>query len=78
MLLVRSKPVQPTEAGAAVVRFARQAALLQRDALTELGAEGAPVTSIPLAVNADSLATWLLPALARVCEQHPVVFAVQL
>ena len=35
------------------------------DALAELGdaASGAPLT-VPLAVNADSLATWFVPALA--------------
>jgi LysR family transcriptional regulator (chromosome initiation inhibitor) len=82
VLLVRSKPARATEAGAAVVRLARQLALLEHDTLAAFGygagdqaGDGAarPV-SIPLAVNADSLGTWLLPALARVAEQHPVVF----
>ena len=81
VLLVRSKPARPTEAGASVVRLARQLALLEHDTLTAFGlghgddAEaGARPVSIPLAVNADSLGTWFLPALARVAQQHPVVF----
>lgn len=83
VLLVRSKPTRATEAGAAVVRLARQLALLEHDTLTAFGFDpgggraddgAAPPVSIPLAVNADSLGTWLLPALARVAERHPVVF----
>ena len=75
VVLVRSKPARPTEAGAAIVRLARQTALLEHDTLTELGAdEASGPASVPLAVNADSLATWFLPPLARLAQQHPVVF----
>jgi LysR family transcriptional regulator (chromosome initiation inhibitor) len=68
VLLVRSRPVQPTESGRAVLRLARQVDLLTADAVRELGDQAAaggtrPVT-LPIAVNADSLATWVLPALA--------------
>lgn len=74
VLLVRAKPVRATEAGAAVVRLARQLVLLEHDALAELGAgEGARVT-VSLAVNADSLATWFLAPLGRLIRRHPVVF----
>lgn len=76
VLLVRSKPARLTEAGTAVVRMARQVALLEHDTLAELGADGGhdSRTSVPLAVNADSLATWFLDPLARLAERHPVVF----
>ncbi len=77
VLVVRSKPVRTTEAGAAVVRLARQLALLEHDTLVAFGgadATSARPTTVSLAVNADSLATWFLPALARIAEQHPVVF----
>lgn len=76
VLVVRSRPTRATDAGAAVVRLARQLALLEHDALAEFGLDAAPdrPISIALAVNADSLATWFLPALARVAERHPVVF----
>ena len=76
LVLVRSKPVRATDAGAAVIRLARQAALLEHDTLVELGddpADGARI-SVPLAVNADSLATWFLEPLARLAQRHPVVF----
>jgi LysR family transcriptional regulator (chromosome initiation inhibitor) len=65
VLLVRSKPVVVTEPGQSVLRFARQLEILTADAARELGAEegGAPVT-LAVAVNADSLSTWLMPSLS--------------
>ncbi|WP_433718910.1 LysR family transcriptional regulator ArgP [Microbacterium laevaniformans] len=73
VLLVRTKPVQATEAAHPVVRYARQLALLEADAARALGHDAEPVR-MPLAVNADSLSTWFLPPLARLAERHPVVF----
>ncbi|WP_457099120.1 LysR family transcriptional regulator ArgP [Microbacterium sp. P5_E9] len=78
VVLVRSKPVRPTEAGAAVVRLARQVALLEHDIVAELGSDAGDTDggtmSVPLAVNADSLATWFLPPLVRLGQRYPVVF----
>lgn len=76
VLVVRTKPARLTEAGEAVVRLARQLALLEHDALAELGLEDdeAPRTRIPLAVNADSMATWFLPPLARLSAAHDLDF----
>jgi LysR family transcriptional regulator, chromosome initiation inhibitor len=75
VLLVRSRPVRATPDGAAVMRFARQASLLEHDALVELGAGDAGVrVSVPLAVNADSLATWFLAPLQRLAGERAVVF----
>ena len=76
VLVVRSKPVRPTEAGEAVLRLGQQLALLERETLRELGAERTDdrPTPIPIAVNADSLATWILPPLARVAERESIVF----
>lgn len=75
VVLVRTKPVRPTAAGEAVVRLARQLDLLEHDALTALGArEEAGAAVVPLAVNADSLATWFLPPLARIAATRRVAF----
>jgi LysR family transcriptional regulator, chromosome initiation inhibitor len=66
VLLLRTKPVQLTSSGEVVVRFARQLARLELDTRAELGlAENEPAV-LPIAVNADSLATWFLPAVASV------------
>lgn len=75
VLVVRSKPVQLTEAGEAVVRLARQIALLEHDALAGIGlSDGGARVGIPLAVNADSMATWFLPPLARLSAAHAIDF----
>ncbi|MEV7829132.1 LysR family transcriptional regulator ArgP [Streptomyces subrutilus] len=75
VLLIRTKPVRATESGEVVVRFARQVSRLERDARAELGmADGTGPVRLPIAVNADSLATWFLPALARVPQDPPVCF----
>ncbi|MGV9278881.1 LysR family transcriptional regulator ArgP [Streptomyces griseosporeus] len=67
VLLLRTKPVRPTESGQVLVRLARQVARLERDAQAELGMSGAgESTRVSVAVNADSLATWFLDALTRV------------
>ena len=75
VLLMRTKPVRPTESGQVVVRFARQLAALEGDAQRELGIAGeSGPARLSIAVNADSLATWFLPALSRVPQDPPVCF----
>ncbi|WP_432138106.1 MULTISPECIES: LysR family transcriptional regulator ArgP [unclassified Streptomyces] len=75
VLLLRTKPVRPTESGEIVVRFARQLARLERDTRAELGMSGAgEPTRVSVAVNADSLATWFLPALTRVAREPRLCF----
>ncbi|MFG3254769.1 LysR family transcriptional regulator ArgP [Streptomyces sp. NPDC048172] len=75
VLLTRTKPVRPTESGQAVVRFARQVAQLERDTRASLGmSEEDEPFLLPVAVNADSLATWFLPALSRVPEDEGICF----
>lgn len=78
IVLQRTKPVRATASGEALVRLARQLALLEHDALTELGerpaGDSAAAPRIPLAVNADSLITWFMPALAAVVARVPATF----
>jgi LysR family transcriptional regulator (chromosome initiation inhibitor) len=77
ILIVRSKPARLTEAGEAVVRLARQIALLEHEALAGVGLDaesGARRIAVPLAVNADSMATWFLAPLARLSARHDVDF----
>jgi len=68
VLLVRSRPVRVTEHGRAVLRLAREVELLAADTARELADAAGPVT-LPVAVNADSLATWLLPALVPLRDE---------
>lgn len=75
VLVVRSRPVALTDSGAALLRLARQIQLLEHDAAEALGlADSGGRVAIPIAVNADSMTSWILPALARAAERQPVVF----
>ncbi|TKG72008.1 LysR family transcriptional regulator ArgP [Prauserella endophytica] len=66
VLLTRTKPVRPTPSGETLLRLARQIQAVTDDVARELGDDDVPSGPqvIPLAVNADSMATWFLPALA--------------
>jgi LysR family transcriptional regulator (chromosome initiation inhibitor) len=61
VLVRRVKPCEPTDAGQALVRFAGQVALLEREALDAVA--GGVRTRVSLVVNADSLHTWFMSAL---------------
>ena len=75
VLVRRSKPVRPTDAGQALVRLAGQVTLLESEALVAVrGNAGEQVTRIPVAVNADSLVSWFLPALAGLDAEQLVCF----
>lgn len=78
VLLLRTKPITTTPSGEIVLRLGRAVHLLGHDAALELHADDAiaPATPavIPIVVNADSLATWLLPVLADVAARESVVF----
>lgn len=74
ILLVRSKPVQPTPAGRRLLPYLAQMRLLQTEASHALNPEASgDRTRLALGVNADSLATWFLPAVAPVVERDGVV-----
>ncbi|WP_341395365.1 LysR family transcriptional regulator ArgP [Arthrobacter sp. G119Y2] len=56
----RAVPCTATDAGSALLRLARQVQLLEAEAREALGSGSSAVTATPVAVNADSLATWFL------------------
>jgi LysR family transcriptional regulator (chromosome initiation inhibitor) len=62
VLVLRTRPSRPTAAGEALLRLARQVSLLETETLAAVRgvAEG---LLLPIAVNADSLNSWFLPAL---------------
>jgi LysR family transcriptional regulator, chromosome initiation inhibitor len=74
VLVRRVKPAEPTEAGQALVRLAGQIALLEREALAAARGEpgGGERTRVAICVNADSLHTWFLPALAALPAEPPL------
>src|SRR3954467_14031201 len=73
LLVVRSRPLRLTAPGKVLLRFARQLQAMRADVSVELGAQATTHERLPIAVNADSLATWVLPALdALVHEGVPL------
>lgn len=70
VLVRRSRPAGVTEAGAVYLRLARQVLGLADDARSAVAAGWAGErTVLPVAVNADSLGSWVLPALAPLADE---------
>ena len=57
VVVVRASPCTPTSIGVRLLRLARQYELIEQEALLDLDVD-AHVIDSPVAVNADSLATW--------------------
>jgi LysR family transcriptional regulator (chromosome initiation inhibitor) len=76
VLIVRSRPLRPTSAGHLLLKHTKQLRLLRADLERDLR-ELAPSSTgglreeerISIAVNADSIATWALPALDALVRQ---------
>lgn len=74
VLVQRSNPVVATGAGDVALRYGRQMRLLEDEAVRALAleeGEGGAIT-VPLAINADSLGTWFMEALADVAAPGAV------
>jgi LysR family transcriptional regulator (chromosome initiation inhibitor) len=78
LVVVRSSPCQPTALGEALYRHGLQIEMLEKDLLATIAPEAIddPSTPIGIAVNADSVATWLLPAITDFVE--PSGFRIEL
>ncbi len=63
-LVIRSQPASATAAGLRLARHADDIALLEANLAGDLGLGPSQGARARIAVNADSLATWFLPALA--------------
>jgi LysR family transcriptional regulator, chromosome initiation inhibitor len=66
VLVSRGAPCRPTPHGERLVRLGRQTRLLYDEASAALGAVA--TVELPVAVNADSLATWFRDVLATAAE----------
>ncbi|WP_347310388.1 LysR family transcriptional regulator ArgP [Defluviimonas sp. SAOS-178_SWC] len=64
-LVIRAQPCRATEAGARLARHVDDVRLLEAAVKGDLGGRSG-AARVRIAVNADSLATWFLPALAAV------------
>ena len=77
-LVVRGQPCLPTETGRRLCQHVDRVHLLEHElqqALPAVAAQGPSRVSLPVAVNADSLATWFAPALAQFAASAPVLMS---
>jgi len=75
-LVVRGQPCKPTDTGRRMCQHMDRVRLLEQeltDTLPVLVADGPTRVPLPVAVNADSLATWFAPALAAFAADAPVL-----
>lgn len=78
-LVVRDQPCRATETGRRLCQHVDRVRLLEQDlqgALPALAPEGIARVALPIAVNADSLATWAVPAIAAFAAASPVLMEV--
>ena len=77
VLVTRGTPCSATEAGRALVRHAERVALLESELALPGATRGGPASAaratLRIAVNADSLATWFVAALAAFARDRPQV-----
>ena len=72
-LVVRAKPCRATPDGQRVIQYLRRARLLEQELMDDLEHEATRPLTVSLAVNNDSLATWLLPGIADLIAQYGIM-----
>ena len=78
-LVVRDQPCRPTATGRRLCQHVDRVKLLEQDlqgTVPALTPQGIARVALPVAVNADSLATWLAPAIAAFAADNPVLMEV--
>ncbi|WP_432736959.1 LysR family transcriptional regulator ArgP [Maridesulfovibrio sp. FT414] len=74
VLVVRSSPPQATDAGRRLIRHLRQVRLMEYELGETLGLNGSnDFLTLPVGVNADSLATWFLEAVEDFLKANKVL-----
>lgn len=77
-LVVRGQPCVPTETGRRMCQHMDRVRLLEQElheALPAIAPEDGARVTLPVAVNADSLASWFAPAMAAYAARAPVLMA---
>ena len=78
-LVVRGQPCRATDLGRRLCQHIDRVRLLEQElqeALPTMAADGEVRVALPIAVNADSLASWFAPALAKFAAEAPVLMEV--
>lgn len=78
-LVVRDQPCRATETGRRLCQHVDRVRLMEQElegAVAALAPEGVTRVPLPVAVNADSLATWFAPAVAAFAAEAPVLMEI--
>ena len=77
-VLIRSQPIKTTDLGQKLLRHFRQVRQLEYDLVKEISPDNHQ-TALPvsIAVNADTLASWFIPALAPLLKRYPIELNLQ-
>jgi LysR family transcriptional regulator (chromosome initiation inhibitor) len=81
ILVLRGSPCRATEAGLSLCRHVEQVGMLEQDligALPALAADDSGRVTLRLAINADSMATWFLPAASAFAENESALLDLSL
>ncbi|WP_461538381.1 LysR family transcriptional regulator ArgP [Spongorhabdus nitratireducens] len=77
-LVVRSQPPTPTPTGQKLLGLYRRVQLLEQEVLPELQPDiNSGFLHIPIAVNADSIGSWLIPGLAPLLKRSRITLDMQ-
>lgn len=77
-LVVRSRPCRATPAGQRLLQYLRRVQSLEDELQADFAGEAATPLKVTIAVNADTLGSWLLPALAPFLLREQVLLDLRL
>ncbi|OOF69510.1 LysR family transcriptional regulator ArgP [Rodentibacter caecimuris] len=75
LLVTRTNPPKPTELGKKLLKLLYHVNLLEHDIFDNGGVN---IESIPISINADSLATWFLPAVQEILTEPTLRLNIQI
>lgn len=73
VLIIRGNPIAPTESGVRLLKHYSQVKLLEHGIFSELEEHRDHFRTIKIGLNADSLSTWVIPALSDFCKDKKIL-----
>ncbi|GGP20454.1 LysR family transcriptional regulator ArgP [Silvimonas iriomotensis] len=77
-LIIRSRPARPTLHGQRLLQYLRRTAMLDQELAAELADTARAPLVVRLAINADTLGTWFMPAVTPLLLKENVLLEVML
>ena len=71
-LLIRAQPLQPTQLGQQLLGHYQRVLQLETELTNQLSSDTQQAQTMPIAVNADSLSSWFIPALAPLLQKEKI------